>query len=193
MATTPSLARLLPAFGNAMVAYHRGTAQHSERVGSDARAIGVELRLPDDDLEILHWAGLLHDVGKLSVPEEILNKLDPLSPEDWITVRRHCAVGSDLLLTISPGLGPIAAAVRSHHERFDGSGYPDGLVGTAIPLHGRIVAVADVFDALTHPRSYRPRAYEATDAMEHLTSASGRLYDPDVVEAFRRMRLSAAR
>jgi len=188
MAPASGHARLLPAFGNAMVAYHAGTAEHSERVGAMARAVGVELALVGEELEVLHWAGLLHDVGKLAVPEEILNKRGRLTPQEWGVIKRHPSVGGDLLRTISPGLEPIAAAVRAHHERWDGSGYPDGLDGRCIPLAGRIVAVADVYDALTHPRSYRPDAYASASAIDHLTTGAGHLYDRDVVDAFCRLR-----
>jgi len=186
-APASSHARLLPAFGNAMVAYHAGTAEHSERVGAMARAVGVELALVGDVLEVLHWAGLLHDIGKLAVPEEILNKRGRLTSQEWEVIRRHPSVGGDLLRTISPGLEPVAAAVRAHHERWDGSGYPDGLAGRGIPQAGRIVAVADVYDALTHPRSYRPEAFASRAAIEHLTAGAGHLYDPDVVDAFCRL------
>jgi putative two-component system response regulator len=189
--STSSLTHLVPAFENAMVVYHRGTAEHSQRVGAIARAIGVELGLPDADLEVAHWAGLLHDLGKLAVPDQILSKRGPLTPEEWAEVHRHPSVGSDLLRTISPGLDPVAAAVRAHHERWDGRGYPDGLAGTTIPLAGRIVAVADVYDALTHPRSYRPNAYTAAAAVEHLTASAGSHFDPDVIKAFRRTHPSA--
>jgi putative nucleotidyltransferase with HDIG domain len=185
MTPTTSLSKLLPAFGNAMVAYHRGTAQHSERVGALARSIGVEIGVEGVDLEVLHWAGLLHDIGKLAVPEEILTKPGRLTPEEWIQVQRHPAVGSELLRTISSGLEPVAAAVRAHHERWDGSGYPDGLAGEDIPLAGRIVTVADVYDALTHPRAYRRDAYTAAAAIEFLVASVGRQFDRRVVEAFR--------
>ncbi|MGZ4129000.1 MAG: HD-GYP domain-containing protein [Actinomycetota bacterium] len=184
MAPTPSPSRLLPALGNAMVAYHRGTAQHSERVGAIARAIGVELGLAGAEIEILHWAGLLHDIGKLAVPDEILSKPGPLTEDEWVVVQRHPVVGFELLHAISPGLDPVAESVRAHHERWDGSGYPDGRAGVAIPLAGRVVAIGDVYDALTHPRAYRPSAYPVDMAIEHLTTAAGRLYDPEVVAAF---------
>lgn len=153
--------------------------------------MGVELALVGVELEILHWAGLLHDIGKLAVPEEILNKRGRLTPEEWSVIKRHPSVGADLLRAISPGLEPVAAAVRAHHERWDGSGYPDGLAGRGIPLAGRIVAVADVYDALTHPRSYRPDAFASAFAIEHLTAGAGRLYDRDVVDAFCRLRWRA--
>ncbi len=130
---------------------------------------------------------MLHDPGKLAVPAEILTKQGPLNSDEWAEVHRHPSVGSDLLRTISPGLDPVAAAVRAHHERWDGRGYPDGLAGANIPLAGRIVAVADVYDALTHPRSYRPNAYTLTAAVEYLTTNAGSHFAPDVIEAFGRM------
>ena len=184
MATTSSITRLLPALGNAMVVYHRGTAQHSERVGAIARAIGAGLGVSDTEIEVFHWAGLLHDIGKLAVPDEVLSKRGPLTADEWVVVRRHPVVGSELLRTISPGFDPVAGAVRAHHERWDGSGYPDGIAGLDIPLAGRVVAIADVYDALTHPRSYRPNAFPTDAAIEHLTTGAGVLYDPDAVEAF---------
>jgi HD-GYP domain-containing protein (c-di-GMP phosphodiesterase class II) len=174
-----------------MVVYHKGTAQHSERVGAIARAIGVELALPDREIEVLHWTGLLHDIGKLAVPDEILRKAGPLTEDEWVAVRRHPVAGSDLLRAISPGLEEIAAGVRGHHERWDGSGYPDGLVGSETPRVARVVAVADVYDALTHPRSYRPNAYASVAAIDHLTTSARHLYDRDVVEAFCRTRWSS--
>ncbi len=172
--------------------YHAGTAAHSDRVGAAARAVGIELALADEQLEVLHWAGLLHDIGKLAVPEKILNKRGRLTPQEWAVIERHPSVGGDLLHAISPGLQPVATAIRAHHERWDGSGYPDGLAGRSIPLAGRIVAVADVYDALTHPRSYRPEAFAPALAIEHLTTGAGHLYDRDVVDAFCNTRRRAA-
>jgi putative nucleotidyltransferase with HDIG domain len=171
-----------------MVVYHRGTAQHSERVGAIARALGAELMLPDAELEMLHWTGLLHDIGKLSVPEEILSKAGPLTPDEWVEVRRHPIVGAEVLRAISPGLEPVASGVRGHHERWDGSGYPDALAGRDIPLAARIVTIGDVYDALTHRRSYRPEAFPSESALEHLVANAGRFYDPEIVDAFRRVR-----
>jgi len=171
-----------------MVVYHCGTAEHSERVGTLARSVGVEFALGPAELEALHWAGLLHDIGKLAVAEAILNKPGRLTAPEWDEVKRHPSVGGDLLRTISSGLDPVAAAVRAHHERWDGSGYPDGLAGRNIPLAGRIIAVADVYDALTHPRSYRPSPFASASAIEHLTTAAGHLYDRDVVDTFCRVR-----
>ena len=184
MAPTASLSKLVPAFGNAMVMYHAGTAQHSQRVGAIARAIGIEMGLPAADIEALHWTGLLHDIGKLAVSDEILSKPGPLIAEEWAVVRRHPVVGSELLLAISSELDPVARGLRAHHERWDGCGYPDGLAATDIPLAGRLVAIGDVYDALTHPRSYRPTPYPNDSAVEHITTGAGQLYDPDVVEAF---------
>jgi putative nucleotidyltransferase with HDIG domain len=187
MASTTGFARLLPALDNAMVVYHHRTAEHSARVGALAREIGGEVGLDGADLEVLHWAGLLHDIGKLAVPEEVLTKPGPLTAEEWATVRRHCAVGSDLLRAITPELGPLADAVRAHHERWDGSGYPDGLVGEEIPVAGRIVAVADVYDALTHPRAYRREPFSSDAATEYLVARAGSLFDRQAIDAFLRV------
>jgi HD-GYP domain-containing protein (c-di-GMP phosphodiesterase class II) len=175
--------RLLPAIQGAVAHYHRGTADHSARVTRLAHLTGERFGLDDDALEALSWAGILHDVGKLAVSEEILAKAGPLTDEEWVEVRRHPAVGSDLLLLMSARLAPIAAAVRAHHERWDGAGYPDGLAGEDIPLGGRILTVADVFDSITHRRPYRIEAFTEAEAVAFL-EAAGHHFDPAVVERF---------
>ncbi len=167
-----------------MRAYHPGTASHSVRVATMARAMAVELTLSDTAVEAVQWAGLLHDLGKLAVPQHILDKLGPLSEREWLEVRRHPSVGSEILNSLSTDFGPVAAAVRAHHERWDGAGYPDGLAGDDIPLAGRIVAVADVYDALTHQRHYRPHVFACEAAMAHLIGGAGSHFDDSVVHAF---------
>jgi putative two-component system response regulator len=175
---------LLPAIQRAVAQYHRGTADHSARVARMARCTGERLGLTDDELEALSWAGILHDVGKLAVSEAILGKDGPLTAAEWVEIKRHPAVGSDLLLLISVRLAPIAAGVRAHHERWDGSGYPDGLVGEDIPLIGRILTVADVFDSVTHRRSYRREVFSPVQAVALLESMAGEQFDPAVLAAF---------
>ena len=189
--TLASHPHLLPAFGSALAVYHPGTAEHCDRVGRLARATGAQLRLDESVLDAVHWSGILHDVGKMAVPERVLNKPGRLTPEEWVEVQRHPAVGAALLIAISEGLSPIAEAVRGHHERWDGSGYPDGLTDEDIPLSARIVAVADVFDAMTHHRGYRPKPFAVVETLDHLTDNAGRLYDPAVVEAFLRVHPAA--
>jgi len=175
---------LLPAVEGAIARYHLGTAQHSARVANLAAVLGERLGLCGDDLEALFWAGMLHDVGKLAVSEAILTKDGPLTHEEWTEVHRHPKVGAHLLLTLSPSLAPIAAGVRAHHERWNGAGYPDGLKRTGIPLIGRILAVADVYDSVTHLRSYRHFAFTTTEALALLDIERGSHFDPDIVDTF---------
>jgi two-component system, cell cycle response regulator len=131
-------------------------------------------------------AASLHDIGKMAIPDEILEKAGPLTDEEWKFVRRHTLVGERILLA-APALSHVAGIVRSSHERFDGSGYPDGLAGEAIPLSARIVFVCDAFDAMTSRRSYAGRLSEA-EAVDELRREAGRQFDPDVVQAFLELR-----
>ncbi len=167
-----------------------GTAQHSARVGQGAALVASRLGLDSHTVDTVAWAGMLHDVGKLQVPEAIIYKAGPLTDEEWEQVERHPVIGSDILLSLSPSLAPIAAGVRSHHERWDGAGYPDGLRGTEIPLAGRIVAVLDVFDSLTSDRPYRLRSWSEEAVVEHIRASAGTHLDGDVVDVF--LELNAA-
>ncbi len=141
----------------------------------------------------LPWAALLHDLGKMGVPAAVLSKKGPLSATEWVEMKRHPTIGAEMLVSLSPRLEPIAAGLRAHHERWDGSGYPDALVGAKIPRVGRIVAVADALDAMTHPRSYRQGVATRRDAMAELKAGAGTDFDPEVIAAlvdlYRRGRL----
>jgi cyclic di-GMP phosphodiesterase len=161
-----------------------GTAQHSARVGQGSALVARELGLARRDIEVVAWAGTLHDIGKLQVPYEILAKPGPLDDADWTEIKRHPGLGADMLLGISPDLECIASGIRSHHEHWDGSGYPAGLRGTEIPMAGRIIAVLDVFDSLMCPRPYRFRAWSEDAVVEHLQTIAGTHLDPDVVPVF---------
>lgn len=183
-ATLTKQPHLLPAFQGAITQHHLGTAAHSIRVARMACLTGERLGLEADDLEALSWAGILHDLGKLAVSDVILRKDGPLSEPEWAQVKRHPAVGSDLLLLMSADLTPIAEGVRAHHERWNGSGYPDGLAGEDIPLIGRILTVADVFDSVTNPRSYRRHVFSPTEARSLIESGAGSQFDPAVARAF---------
>jgi HD-GYP domain-containing protein (c-di-GMP phosphodiesterase class II) len=136
------------------------------------------------DSEALSWAAWLHDLGKLGVSEALLSKTGPLTESEWVEMKRHPATGAEMLVSLSPYLEPIAAGIRSHHERWDGGGYPDGLAGVEIPIVGRIVAVADAFDAMTHRRPYRERVYSPDDAVAEIAARAGSAFDPEVVTAF---------
>ena len=147
-----------------------------------AEAVSRKLRLPEPELQTLRRAAELHDVGKLAIPEEILNKPGPLSDEERKFVRRHTLIG-ERILGETPALGEAGRLVRSTHEHWDGTGYPDGLANSEIPLGARIIAVCDSFDAMTSPRPHaEPMSTQA--AIRELVRCSGTQFDPEVVEAF---------
>ena len=157
--------------------------EHTAAVSSLALAIATELKLSADEQRCVELGALLHDVGKLSIPDRVLTKPGPLNELEWTAMRRHAALGERLLAHILDQ-ADVLAIVRSHHERWDGTGYPDGKRGEDIPLSARIVAVADAFQAMIEPRPYRkPRTRHA--ALEEITSESGRQFDPACVEALR--------
>ncbi|MGW3098527.1 HD-GYP domain-containing protein [Streptomyces sp. NPDC001102] len=158
--------------------YTRG---HSERVGQASMMIARELGLDDERVEVLRFAGILHDVGKLGVPTRLLRKDGPLTPEERRVIELHPEYGHEMVRGIG-FLGEARAAVLHHHERLDGSGYPYGLVGTQIPESARVVAVADAFDAMTSTRSYR-RARPVPAALEELRRCAGAQFDPRMVTA----------
>ena len=167
------------------VEYHDGaTGAHLERVGSYTADIARALELPEARVELLRMASPLHDIGKIAVGDKILRKTGMLTDEERRLMNQHADIGHDLLGGSGSELLDLAASIAwTHHERWDGSGYPRRLRGDEIPLEGRIVAVADVFDALSSDRPYRPRL-----SVEHARAAilkgSGHAFDPDVVDAF---------
>ena len=162
-------------------AYTRG---HCDRTGRIARALGQCFDLEPAQLEQLELAAHFHDVGKIGVPDNVLKKPGPLTPEERAVMNRHAAMGAEILGASDVPLFRLASEVAlSHHERFDGAGYPRGLAGTDIPLSGRIVAVVDYFDALTMDRCYRPAIADDT-ALAMLERERGRLFDPAVADAF---------
>jgi HD-GYP domain-containing protein (c-di-GMP phosphodiesterase class II) len=158
------------------------TSGHSERVAELATRIGLRLGLSPEALRALHQGASLHDVGKISVPDQVLNKPGELTSGEWVWIERHPTVGWELA-SRARSLRESLEAIRSHHERWDGSGYPDHLAAETIPLSGRIVAVADVWDALTSERAYRA-AWPFDRAISHVAAAAGILFDPRCVEAF---------
>ncbi|MEQ1758000.1 MAG: diguanylate cyclase [Vicinamibacterales bacterium] len=159
------------------------TAQHHvRRVQFFAARLGTELAVSEAELAGIRTAALLHDVGKLAVPEHILTKPGPLTAEEWRKVRSHPQVGAEIIAAI-PFPFPVAPLVLSHHERWDGMGYPSGLKHEQIPLGARILAVADYYDSLISPRSYRPAMGQDT-AADVLRHESGKALDPNVVGAF---------
>jgi putative two-component system response regulator len=159
------------------------TGEHPQRVGRVAALIARELGLPDDTVDLIRRAAPLHDVGNLGIPDSILLKQESLTPVEFEAMKLHVAIGSEILGRSRSRLLQMSEEIaRTHHERWDGSGYPAGLRGEAIPITGRIVAVADAFDRLTHKRPYRGGRSQEEAAAE-LRQASGREFDPQVVEA----------
>ncbi|HEY7728675.1 MAG TPA: HD domain-containing phosphohydrolase [Candidatus Eisenbacteria bacterium] len=158
------------------------TEGHSVRVAAYSEAIGKRLGLAPAALDTVHRTCLVHDIGKIAVDEAILSKGSPLSASEREKMDMHVLIGESILRPVRI-LHPLLPGVRSHHENYDGSGYPDGLRGEAIPLEARILAVADAFDAMTTDRPYR-RALSEEEALAELRRAAGTQFDPRVVAAF---------
>jgi putative nucleotidyltransferase with HDIG domain len=173
-------ARTLSTFASTVDLRDKPTSGHSSRVAHNARAIGMALGLAQETLRAVYWAGLLHDLGKIAIPERILQKPGTLSPDEIVTMRRHSDIGANLLMSVSADLRQIADGVRSHHERWDGSGYPRELRGEGIPLVGRIVSVADVFEALTCNRPYR-QPQPVPEVLDFVRARNGSWFDPELV------------
>lgn len=160
------------------------TGQHVHRVSQNCARIAAALQWPEAQTELIRKASPLHDVGKIGIPDHILLKPGKLTPEEWEIMKSHILIGSSILSGSRFPLLQMAEEIAlTHHEKWDGTGYSPGLGGEAIPLSGRIVAVADVFDALTHERPYK-KAWPVSEAVDEIRSQSGRHFDPDVVEAF---------
>jgi len=176
--------RTIEALALAIDAKDHTTHEHLQRVRVFAVEIGKEMGLKEPELEALRAAALLHDIGKLAVPEHIINKPGRLSPEEFEKMKIHPIVGGEILERVNFPY-PVVPIVRAHHEKWDGSGYPDGLKGEQIPIGARILAAVDCFDALSSDRQYR-RAIPLDAAMEQIASEAGKHFDPRVVEILRR-------
>jgi putative nucleotidyltransferase with HDIG domain len=157
------------------------TAGHQQRVAHFATAVAEELGLPANDIEGLYFAGTLHDIGKISLPQEILTRPGRLMPLEYELIKTHSAIGYDIVKEISFPW-PVAQMIRQHHERMDGSGYPDGLSGDDILFCSRILAVADVVESMNAHRPYRP-ALGLKAALDEVIQHRGSRYDADVVDA----------
>ena len=168
----------------ALDARDRYTESHSIRVSELAGKLGEQLELGDRECELIRTAGSLHDLGKIGVRDDILNKPGPLTEEEWEVMRRHPDIGADMIAQHS-ALAEVAPLVRHHHERWDGSGYPAGLRGDVIPFGARILAVADSFDTITGPRLYRQSLMTPIEGVEDISRRADHWYDPNVVDALR--------
>ena len=158
------------------------TQGHSQKVADYSVLIAQEIGLRDETVEAVRLGALLHDVGKVGIPPEILGKNGPLNPDEWETMKEHAQLG-DLLLEPLQSIGHIRVMVRHHHEMFDGSGYPDRLAGESIPLGARIIAIADAYDTITSERTYN-KARTPAAGLAELTRCAGAQFDPELVRVF---------
>lgn len=160
------------------------TKGHSYRVGQIARAIAEELNWGEDEMELIDWGGMLHDVGKIGIHDAILKKPGKLTEEEYEAIKLHPLIGAQVVKEIS-FLEPVVPYILEHHERFNGSGYPQGLAGENISIKGRLLAVADVFDAMTSDRPYH-KAIPPEVVVEKIRGGANLHFDPKIVEAFER-------
>ena len=175
----------LDEFLNALTLTDREADAHAYRVAALAASVGCALALPGDDMAALERAALLHDVGKLAMPEALLRKPAPLSVEEQSVIRQHPQIASDLIAPV-PYLATAAELVRDAYERVDGLGYPNGTRATDVAIGARIIAVADAFDAMTRPRVFRD-AISPAEALLELERCSGTQFDTAVVDVFKRV------
>jgi HD-GYP domain-containing protein (c-di-GMP phosphodiesterase class II) len=176
---------LLHSLTSAVDAKDTYTCGHSERVALLSRYLAQQFKLDDHAVERVYMAGLLHDVGKIGVPEAVLQKTGKLTPEEFEEIKKHPAIGARILRDVKQ-IEDIIPGVLHHHERYDGKGYPAGLAGEAIPLMGRIICLADCFDAMTSSRTYR-KALPLEVALTEIQRCSGTQFDPQLTDAFLRI------
>jgi len=163
------------------------TGEHTWRVGRISALIAQHMGLADKKVKLILHAARLHDVGKIAIPDGILLKPARLTSEEFETMKTHTTLGAEILSGGSSPLLQMAETIAlTHHEKWNGTGYPGGLMGDLIPIEGRIVSVADVFDALTHDRPYKT-AWPVEKAMDEIESQTGKQFDPDVVEVFKKI------
>lgn len=175
----------LEALVNALEAKDPYLRGHSARVADFSAMVAAELGMPDEQVETVRTGGRLHDIGKIGIREEILNKHGPLTDEEFEHVKAHPVTGSDILAPLTH-LGPVIDYVRSHHERWDGRGYPDGLAGDAIPMGARIIGAVEIYDALTTSRPYQEKMTPEL-AVERLRDLIGTVIDPRVHRALQQV------
>ncbi len=181
--TPQQAAERLLALAARLDAHDDHTRGHSERVRAYTRMIAEEMKLPDADLDKLNWAALLHDVGKLEIPTDLLEKPGRPTDEEFALLRKHTELGMDIAAPLFSWLGPWTYAIRDHHEHWDGRGYPAGTAGEDTSIAGRIVAVADVYDVITSTRSYKEAA-DPVAGRKEIAACAGAQFDPAVVRAF---------
>jgi putative nucleotidyltransferase with HDIG domain len=171
----------LLALSEALARKDADTAVHAQQVAVLAERVGVRLGMAASDLRSLRWGALLHDVGKVEISDHLLAKQSALTSSEYDQVKQHTVIGARMVERVAR-LGKVHQLVRWSHERWDGTGYPDGLAGTAIPLGSRVIFVCDAFDAMVSDRPYRS-AMPVEEALAELRTGAGAQFDPDVVDA----------
>jgi len=182
---------LLHSLTSAVDAKDAYTCGHSERVALLSRSLAAEAGLSEHHVERIYMAGLLHDVGKIGVPEAVLQKTGKLTDEEFDQIKKHPEIGAKILRDIKQ-IEDIIPGVLHHHERYDGKGYPSGLAGESIPLMGRIICLADCFDAMTSSRTYR-KALPLEVALTEIRRCSGTQFDPVLADAFLKLGINQLR
>jgi putative nucleotidyltransferase with HDIG domain len=156
--------------------------EHSKQVAKWASTTARKLKMSDDEVKNVYWASILHDIGKIGISDRILRKKDLLTEDDWVLIRMHPTIGSNIVSSID-GYPFLAPTISAHQEKYDGTGYPKGLSGRNIPLGARILGVADAYQAMTEDRYYR-KARTHDEAVAELQKVRGTQFDPEVVDVF---------
>ena len=158
------------------------SGKHSCRVAKLGKKVAQRLGVKGQELDVIYWGALLHDIGKIGIPQEIIQKKGPLSQSEWLLMELHPTIGANIVLA-TQSMGAVVSIIETHQERYDGQGYPIGFEGKDIPLGARILAVVDSFDAMTDERPYR-KALDANAAIAELVRVRGSQLDPKVVDVF---------
>jgi putative two-component system response regulator len=180
--TLDSAEQVIFALASAVEAKDPYTGRHTQRVAESARYLGMQMGLPQPALDALYRGGIIHDIGKIGVPDAVLLKPGPLEPHELVRMQAHALIGESIVRPLRSGTN-LLPIIRNHHEHFEGGGYPDGLVGDRIPRLARIVSICDAFDAMVSDRPYRPRRSVGT-AIEMLNRGAGTQWDPQLVDLF---------
>lgn len=181
---TDTQAELILRLGDVVESRSNEAGNHVRRMSQVCHMLAQASGMPEDETATLMHAAPMHDVGKIGIPDRILQKAGPLDPDEWKIMQSHASIGGEIIGRHDSGMLKLAHDIAmTHHEKYDGSGYPNGLAGEQIPLTGRIVAIADVFDALTSVRPYK-RAWSEEEAIDYLVQQKGKHFDPALVDLF---------